>query len=98
MTIGPAPMIRIDLMSVRLGMGLGRDFRMLGAQRCARRKKRPRSCASFDGVESQRKSQLGPSLARALCRPESRNGKGPPAGEMPKESLGNSGEMLRKQR
>src|SRR5262249_60384997 len=58
MTIGPAPMIRIEEMSVRLGMSLG--------DRCALGTKKGRAlCASF-----RRRRGLRP-RARAALRPES---------------------------
>src|SRR5262245_32757842 len=66
MTIGPAPMIRIEDMSVRLGIAArDLDVRRSGGRRDPRwaHKKRARSCAS-PGVRALRSPG-----ARALFRP-----------------------------
>src|SRR6266481_8318282 len=66
MTIGPAPMIRIEEMSVRLGMSLGDIW----ARR--RHKKRARSLRVLRAAQRLRPR------ARALFRPESAGREGRP--------------------
>src|ERR1700730_17294832 len=72
MTIGPAPMIRIEEMSVRFGI-------LLAISGCARHKKKARGCASFSrrrgptllGTSLGGTRPAGTNPARALFRPES---------------------------
>src|SRR5215510_9663810 len=66
MTIGPAPMIRIEEMSVRLGMSLGDIWAR------ARHKKRARSLRVLRAAQRLRPR------ARALFRPESAGREGRP--------------------
>src|SRR5262252_10188198 len=66
MTIGPAPMIRIEEMSVRLGMSLGDIWAR------ARHKKRARSLRVLRAAQRLRPR------ARALFRPESPGREGRP--------------------
>src|SRR6516164_2739140 len=71
MTIGPAPMIRIEEMSVRLGMSLGDIWAR------ARHKKRARSLRVLRAAQRLRPR------ARALFRPESAGRGGRAASKWP---------------
>src|SRR5690242_1745576 len=77
MTIGPAPMIRIDLMSVRFGILSKMSLSLLSGEREKRAQKK-----GALGARPSDRAEVGP-RARGCFRPESAGMEGPRTGQSP---------------